>query len=161
MCYNRKCSEKGALSGHVIQLSIKSLTSKFGKWINPILFRCLSMHDPFLSTWSHRSPILSTWSKLVTLWLCWLGYIWSELLEAVTNPPNCCQFGHVQSWFGHSGTSWSSFEKLVLSDPNFPILGPVGPFFGDLVRFGLNIVTLAPAAPIFVDWVLSTEKEEE
>jgi hypothetical protein len=31
MCYNRKCSEKGALSGHVIQLSIKTLTSKFGK----------------------------------------------------------------------------------------------------------------------------------
>jgi hypothetical protein len=31
MCYNNKCSEKGALSGHVIQLSIKTLTSKFGK----------------------------------------------------------------------------------------------------------------------------------
>jgi hypothetical protein len=28
MCYNKKCSEKGALSGHVIQLSIKTLTSK-------------------------------------------------------------------------------------------------------------------------------------
>jgi hypothetical protein len=28
MCYNKKCSEKGALSG---QLSIKTLTSKFGK----------------------------------------------------------------------------------------------------------------------------------
>jgi hypothetical protein len=27
----KKCSEKGALSGHVIQLSIKTLTSKFGK----------------------------------------------------------------------------------------------------------------------------------
>jgi hypothetical protein len=37
MCYNGKSSEKGALSGHVIQLSIKSLTSKFGKWINPIV----------------------------------------------------------------------------------------------------------------------------
>jgi hypothetical protein len=36
MCYNKKCSEKMALSGHVIQLSIKTLTSKFGKWINPI-----------------------------------------------------------------------------------------------------------------------------
>jgi hypothetical protein len=36
MCYNKKCSEKGALSGHVIQLSIKTLTSKFGKLINPI-----------------------------------------------------------------------------------------------------------------------------
>jgi hypothetical protein len=31
MCYYKKCSEKGALSGHVIQLSIKTLTSKFGK----------------------------------------------------------------------------------------------------------------------------------
>jgi hypothetical protein len=31
MCYNKKCSEKGALSGHVIQWSIKTLTSKFGK----------------------------------------------------------------------------------------------------------------------------------
>jgi hypothetical protein len=30
MCYNKKCSEKGALSGHVIQLSIKTLTGKFG-----------------------------------------------------------------------------------------------------------------------------------
>jgi hypothetical protein len=30
-CYNTKCSEKGALSGYVIQLSIKTLTSKFGK----------------------------------------------------------------------------------------------------------------------------------
>jgi hypothetical protein len=36
MCYNKKGSEKGALSGHVIQLSIKTLASKFGKWINPI-----------------------------------------------------------------------------------------------------------------------------
>jgi hypothetical protein len=34
-CNNKKWSEKGALSGHVIQLSIKTLTSKFGKWINP------------------------------------------------------------------------------------------------------------------------------
>jgi hypothetical protein len=31
MCYNKKCSEKGALLGHVIQLSIKTLTNKFGK----------------------------------------------------------------------------------------------------------------------------------
>jgi hypothetical protein len=31
MCNNNKCSEKGALSWHVIQLSIKTLTSKFGK----------------------------------------------------------------------------------------------------------------------------------
>jgi hypothetical protein len=31
MCYNKKCSEKDALSGHVIQLSIKTLTSKFSK----------------------------------------------------------------------------------------------------------------------------------
>jgi hypothetical protein len=31
MCYNKKCSEKGALSEYVIQLSIKTLTSKFGK----------------------------------------------------------------------------------------------------------------------------------
>jgi hypothetical protein len=31
MCYNKKCSEKGALSGNVIQLSIKTLTGKFGK----------------------------------------------------------------------------------------------------------------------------------
>jgi hypothetical protein len=31
MCYNKKYSEKGALSGHVIQLTIKTLTSKFGK----------------------------------------------------------------------------------------------------------------------------------
>jgi hypothetical protein len=31
MCYNKKCSEKGAFSGHIIQLSIKTLTSKFGK----------------------------------------------------------------------------------------------------------------------------------
>jgi hypothetical protein len=37
MWNNKKCSEKGALSGHVIQLSIKTLTSKFGKWINPIV----------------------------------------------------------------------------------------------------------------------------
>jgi hypothetical protein len=27
----KNCSEKGALSGHVIQLPIKTLTSKFGK----------------------------------------------------------------------------------------------------------------------------------
>jgi hypothetical protein len=27
MCSNKKCSEKGALSGHVMQLSIKTLTS--------------------------------------------------------------------------------------------------------------------------------------
>jgi hypothetical protein len=31
MCYKKKWSEKMALSGHVIQLSIKTLTSKFGK----------------------------------------------------------------------------------------------------------------------------------
>jgi hypothetical protein len=31
MCYNNKCSEKGALSGHAMKLSIKTLTIKFGK----------------------------------------------------------------------------------------------------------------------------------
>jgi hypothetical protein len=43
MCYNSKCSEKGALSVHVIQLSIKTLTSKFGIGMDPLIERSLIM----------------------------------------------------------------------------------------------------------------------
>jgi hypothetical protein len=53
MRYYKKCSDKGALSGHVIQLSIKTLTSKFSKWMFPIVHSWVATEYTYINTiWS-------------------------------------------------------------------------------------------------------------
>jgi hypothetical protein len=58
MCYNKKCSEKAALSGHVIQLSIKTLTSRFGTWMFPITTACQNISGKMRQSFYCKPPYL-------------------------------------------------------------------------------------------------------